>query len=134
MLLIGPLRTNFSEILIEISLFSFKEMHLKMLSDNWRPFCLGLNVLKAFFHYSLFYFDYSSAEVCSRGTKWQQGIIGSSNGLVQIRKSNHYLKLNAAQDLRLRMSSVGYIGLIVIDLFLKLYPEACMKKSIRIFY
>ena len=44
-LLIGPLGTNFSEILIEIHTFSFKKMHLKMLSGKWRPFCLGLNVL-----------------------------------------------------------------------------------------
>ena len=44
-LLTGPLGTNFSEILIEIYIFSFKKMHLKMSSGNWRPFCLGLNVL-----------------------------------------------------------------------------------------
>ena len=45
-LLIGPLRTNFSEILIAIETFSFKKMHLKISSAKWRPFCLGLNVLK----------------------------------------------------------------------------------------
>ena len=45
-LLIGPLRTNFSDILSEIHSFSFKEMHLKMASAKWRPFCFGLNVLK----------------------------------------------------------------------------------------
>ena len=39
-LLIGPLGTNFSEILIEIYTFPFKEMHLQM-SGKWRPFCLG---------------------------------------------------------------------------------------------
>ena len=44
-LLIGPLGTNFSEILIEIHIFSFQQMHLKMLSGKWLPFCLGLNVL-----------------------------------------------------------------------------------------
>ena len=44
-LLIGPLRTNFSEIIIEIYSFSFKKMHLKMLSGKWRPSCLSLNVL-----------------------------------------------------------------------------------------
>ena len=42
-LLIGPLGTNFSEILIGIQTFSFKKMHLKMSSGKWRPFCLGLN-------------------------------------------------------------------------------------------
>ena len=41
--LIGPLGTNFSEILIGIQTYSFKKMHLKMSSAKWRPFCLGLN-------------------------------------------------------------------------------------------
>ena len=45
-LLIGPLGTNFSEILIETDRFSFKKMHLKMPSAKWLPFCLGLNVLR----------------------------------------------------------------------------------------
>ena len=44
-LLIWTLGTNFSEILSEIHAYSFKEMHLKMSSAKWRPFCLGLNVL-----------------------------------------------------------------------------------------
>ena len=48
-LLIEPLETNFSEILIRIPAFSFKKMHLKMSSANWRPFFLGLNVLNFFF-------------------------------------------------------------------------------------
>ena len=46
LLLIGPLGTNFSEILIEILTFSFKKMHLKASSAKRRPFCLGLNVLR----------------------------------------------------------------------------------------
>ena len=45
-LLIGPLGTNFIEILIAIYKFSFKKMHLKMSSGKWRPSCLGLDVLK----------------------------------------------------------------------------------------
>ena len=45
-LLIGPLGTNFSEILIEILTFLFKKMHLEVSSAKRRPFCLGLNVLK----------------------------------------------------------------------------------------
>ena len=44
-LLIGTLGTNFSQILIEIRIFSFKKMGLKVSSAKWRPFCLGLNVL-----------------------------------------------------------------------------------------
>ena len=44
-LLIGPLGTNFNEILIEIYKFSLKKIHFKMSSEKWRPSCLGLNVL-----------------------------------------------------------------------------------------
>ena len=47
LLSIGAFRTNFSEILTEIETFSFKEMHLEMLSAKWEPFCLSHNVLKA---------------------------------------------------------------------------------------
>ena len=46
LLLIGPLGTNFSEILIEILTFSFKKMRLKVSSAKRRPFCLGPNVLR----------------------------------------------------------------------------------------
>ena len=45
-LLIRTSGTNFSELLSEIHIFSFKKMHLKIPSAKWRPFCLGLNVLK----------------------------------------------------------------------------------------
>ena len=37
-LLIGPLGTNFSGILIGIQTLSFKKIHLKMASVKWRPF------------------------------------------------------------------------------------------------
>ena len=48
-LLIGPLGTNFSEILTKIITFSFKKMCLKVSSAKWCPFCLGLNVLVGVF-------------------------------------------------------------------------------------
>ena len=43
-LLIGPLGTNFSDILTGIQTFSFKKMHMKMSSAKSRPFSLDLNV------------------------------------------------------------------------------------------
>ena len=48
-LLIRPLGTSFSEILIGIQTFSVNQMQLKMSSAKWRPFCLGLNVLNAYY-------------------------------------------------------------------------------------
>ena len=47
-LLIGPLGTNFSGILIGIQTFSFKKMRFKVSSSKWRPFCLSLDVLRDF--------------------------------------------------------------------------------------
>ena len=44
-LLIGPLWTNFSEILIEIQTSSFKKVCLKESSAKWRQSCFSLNVL-----------------------------------------------------------------------------------------
>ena len=45
-LLIGPLGTNFNEVLIKIQNFSFMKKHLKMLSVKWRPFCSGEDELR----------------------------------------------------------------------------------------
>ena len=46
-LLIRPLGNKLQWILVEILIFSFKKMHLKMSSGKWRPSCLGLNVLNS---------------------------------------------------------------------------------------
>ena len=47
MLLIGPLRTHFTEILIEIQTFSLRKIRLKMSFAKCCSFRLGLNVLTA---------------------------------------------------------------------------------------
>ena len=57
----GPLRTNFSEISIEIHTFSFRKMHLKVSSAKWRVFCLGLNELT--YRYSVGYNHSSIAKL-----------------------------------------------------------------------
>ena len=44
-LLIRTLGTKSSEVLSKTHTFLIKKMHLKMSSEKWRPFCLGLNVL-----------------------------------------------------------------------------------------
>ena len=49
-LLIGTLGRNFCDILSEICTFSFKKMHLKILSAKWGAFCLSLNVLNRAFY------------------------------------------------------------------------------------
>ena len=45
-LLIGPLGTNLSEILIEIHTLSCTKMCWKMSSEKWRPLCLALNTVE----------------------------------------------------------------------------------------
>ena len=42
---IGPLGTNFSEIVIKTQHLLFTKMHLKISSTKWRPFCPGGKVL-----------------------------------------------------------------------------------------
>ena len=71
-LLIRPLGTNFSEILIRIQTFSFKKMHLKMSSANWRPFCLGLNVLTSTVASYWGFGVYFHEAIYSWGLQWQQ--------------------------------------------------------------
>ena len=44
-LIMRPLGTNFSEILIGNQTFSFKKIHSQMSSAKWHPFCLCLGVL-----------------------------------------------------------------------------------------
>ena len=41
----GPFKINFNEIFITIQIHSLKHMSLKILSANFRPFCLGHIVL-----------------------------------------------------------------------------------------
>ena len=74
-LLIGSMKTNFSEMLIEIHTFSFKKMHLKMSSDKWRPFCLGLNVLLA--HCGLYKRHMASWNLINTGSG--KGLLPNSN-------------------------------------------------------
>ena len=60
---IGPSGTNFSEILIEIHTFSFKKIHLKKSSGKWRPYCLGLNVLRNLTVYIMLCISFCSAAI-----------------------------------------------------------------------
>ena len=69
-LLIGPLGTNFSENSIEILTFSFTKMRLKESSAKWRPFCLGLNVLKVFMLASLSVNQVILMLVCFQAITW----------------------------------------------------------------
>ena len=55
-LLIRPLRTSSSEMLIEIHIFPLTKTHLKMSSEKCRPFCLGLNELMRYWTKPIFFF------------------------------------------------------------------------------
>ena len=64
-LLIGPLRTKFSEILIEIQTFSLKRSSVKCL-----PCCIGLNVLR---HHKVYIHAISTGimlYMCPANEKW----------------------------------------------------------------
>ena len=75
-LLIGPLRTNFSEILIGIRTFSFRKMHLKMSSAEWRPFFLGLNELNRYLYVDGSYHIWTVAfNLCRLRAKTWEGFL-----------------------------------------------------------
>ena len=74
-LIIRTLGTNFSEILSEIRTFSFKEMHFKISSGKWQPFCLGLSVLT---HLPLDKMDVIFHTIFSDAFTWMKSVV--SNG------------------------------------------------------
>ena len=92
-LLIGALGTNFSEILIEIQTFSFFKNQLKVSSEKWRPFCLGLNVKQiilphmqytnaCFYQFNLqMLYNFTILPQWKSYFRFRSRIFGSSNGL-----------------------------------------------------
>ena len=80
-LLIRPLGTNFSELLVEILIFSFKKIHLKVSSAKSRPFCLGLNELICIWKSLIFWYIYIYKSI------WMQLLSISWN---QKRLSKHF--------------------------------------------
>ena len=62
--LIRTIWTNFREIWSEKNhTISLKKMHLKMSSGKWRPFCLGLNVLKGHILSGVHSWNYSTRTI-----------------------------------------------------------------------
>ena len=82
-LLIGPIRANFSEILIGIDTFSSKKMHLKTSSAKCRLICLGLNVLNAYIRFVRCYALLWSAQVDVSFIQWCPHLRVHIDGLVQ---------------------------------------------------
>ena len=102
-LLIGPLGTNFSEILIEIYTFSFTKMDFKMSSAKWRPFCLGLNVLNDAFIIVILIEDVD-IHLClvGFGDSWRHHNILSKFGIILsdlCNVSNPRKQLNCGRDM-----------------------------------
>ena len=52
----------------KLNSFSFKKMHLKISSEKWWPFCLGLNVIKATIMTLLIAVDWETGQVISQAT------------------------------------------------------------------
>ena len=79
-LLIWTLGTNISEIVSKIHTFSFKKMHLKMLSAKWQPICPGLNVLNTQIQAFLYLNWEINLEICHMNES-QQNIYNYMNKL-----------------------------------------------------
>ena len=99
LLLIGPLGTNFSEILIAFHTFSFKKMLLKMSFAKWRPFYLGLNVLSDGHEYM------QPIQVCVKATRTPNEIALKSQkqplSMFMIRKYKSHHTMYDLSSLRL---------------------------------
>ena len=97
-LLIGPLGTNFGEILIEIHIFSVQKMHLKMSSGKWLPFsrprCVIMSISSSFawvMNHHLFSTDSASIDYF----KWVRLNISSyhiHSGLNSMRLCDAYMR------------------------------------------
>ena len=83
-LLIGPLGTNFSEMLIEIHTFSFKKIHLKISSGKWRPFCLGLNALSHTTQVRCNFKKRKTIKTLVRATKVYDHIVKKTNVFIEV--------------------------------------------------
>ena len=87
-LLIEPLGTNFSQILMKIQRSSYRKRHFKMHSAKYQPFWLSLNLITYwglnkwwtfcrqhfqmhFLDSKLLYFDLSFPDFCSYRSNWQ---------------------------------------------------------------
>ena len=86
------IETNFNEILIGIQTFSFKKMHLKMSSAKWRPFCLGLNVLRPLWRESTCHIPHgfpsqSASNAESISMSWPHHVGHWSSSAVQVCQS-----------------------------------------------
>ena len=66
-LLIGPLGTNFRDILIEMQTFSLKKICLKMSSAKYRSFCLCLDVLMVW-SYGIYYHINGPVQDCGNSS------------------------------------------------------------------
>ena len=88
-LLIGPLGTNFSEILSKNHTLSFRKRHLKTSSAKWWPFCRGLNVLTYPFFLSWHNIKPSGISRISRGSKALWFSSRSTDGLFERPSNSH---------------------------------------------
>ena len=103
LLLIGPLETNFSQIVFENQTLSFRIMRLKMSSGNWRPSCLGLNVLMVITPHD----SYGKQEIQMRAgyssgrrlTRTCEAGKSNNQGLVSISDRTSYRKISWSREI-----------------------------------
>ena len=116
-LLIGPLETNFSEILIKIQTFSFNKMHLKMSSAKWHPFCLWPQCVKAAVWWQLIAFEWLRILLTHQWPPHDGNVDGSSSLAL------HCLgELNSSDARDRKFQLIGPIICLLMSWLLKL-PE-----------
>ena len=112
-LLIGPLGTNFSEIVIDIQVFSLKKMRLKMSSAKCCPFRLGINMLNKHWR---FHRDNARARLWQHKALTKQRISDRPNSSASITHGNGMssgLRLSATNQWH---KSCSYVQISCVNL------------------
>ena len=116
MLLIGPIGTNFSEMLIEIHTFSFTKIDLKMSSGKLWPFCLGLNVLNS--NHTKSHLPIANFALAQSFWNYYVILMCCVQNFKTIRKLKGMLRTHEiSRDLSLRWVSDGYPLTLCLQMF-----------------
>ena len=107
----------FNENLINVQQFSLKELHVKMSSAKWRPFCLGLNVLMAKYILEIMSNYIAIPEQPSDATFVNMLWLQLQHGLVIASNIEHVMKLPIHSQTFTFYWSCDYLSMLGLDSF-----------------
>ena len=126
---LDPWELNFSEILIEMYIYSFKKMHFKM-SWNWWPFYLGINVLKYYLWLAAIllrgeWVDADSLKNLKRHQFWKKYLVSWPWNKHQSWPWNGFTKTRVV-DPNIQLFSWGVLWIFYCHMYVSLYIWICV--------